>query len=243
MNDALSELEFPRTAWRERARLIEPTFAVLKDAATSKARLNDPVLDHVEAGLGREGPEEDEIGPVDHVLAFALGEVAEFLVGVIDVVQEVDPVLRGLIDEIYELVGDDGDRGDLGHGVVGGEGGEGSLENLRGVFVRVAGQTAQEPLGGLNRVGDRDVFDVDEQITDFAKGERFAIAGIAYQHRVDVRVDGVTAVDEPNPAADRRGDEDVSAPDIKEFRHLGAFGQLDVVMKNAAHRSLARRKK
>ena len=69
------------------------------------------------------------------------------------------------------------------------------------------------------------VFDVDEQIADFAEGERFAVAGIAYQHRVDIGVDGVTAVDQPNAATDRRGDEDVSAPDIKEFRHLGAFGQ------------------
>ena len=91
-------------------------------------------------------------------------------------------------------------------------------------------------------MGDRHVFDVDQQIADFAKGQRFAVAGIAYQHRIDIGVDGVTAVDEPDAAADRRRDEDVSAPDIKEFRHLGAFGQLDVVMEDT-HRSLARRKK
>ena len=179
---------------------------------------------------------------MDHVLALALGIVAEFFVGVVDVVQEVDPVLRRFVDEIDELVGDDGDRGDLAHGVVGGQGGEGSLENFRGVSVRIAGEAGQEALRGLDRVGDRHVFDVDQQIADFAKGQRFAVAGIAYQHRIDIGVDGVTAVDEPDAAADRRRDEDVSAPDIKEFRHLGAFGQLDVVMEDT-HRSLARRKK
>src|SRR4029077_7900087 len=169
VNDALPELVFPRTTGREGAGLIEAALAVLEDAAAGEAALNDAVLDHVEAGFGCQGPEEDEIGPVDHVLAFALGVITEFLVGVIDVIEEVDPVLGGLVDEVDDLVGDDGDGGHLSRGVVWRQGREGALENFRGVSVRVTGQAAQEALWSLNRVGNGDVFDVGQEFADFAE--------------------------------------------------------------------------
>ena len=57
IDDAFPELEFARTAWRKRARLIEAAFPVLENAPAGESRLNDPVLDHVEAGLGCQGPE------------------------------------------------------------------------------------------------------------------------------------------------------------------------------------------
>ena len=59
VNDALPEREFPGAAGRERARLVEAALAVLENAAAGESGLNDAVLDHVEAGLGGEGPEED----------------------------------------------------------------------------------------------------------------------------------------------------------------------------------------
>lgn len=142
VDDALAEFEFLGAARREGAWLVESALTVLEDRPTGETGLDDAALLHVEAGFRGEGAEENDVGAVDQVAALILSEVAEALVGVVDVVEQVNPVLGGLVNEIDELVGDYGAWGDFACDAVGAEGFEGTVEEQRGIFVGLACQTA-----------------------------------------------------------------------------------------------------
>ena len=128
MDDALAEFEFLGAARRERTGLVETALTVLEDGAAGETGLDDAGLLHVEGGFCGEGAEEDDVRAVDQVAALVFGEVAETLVCVVDVVQEMNPVFGGLVDEVDELVGDYGAGCDFACYAMGPESFEGTIE-------------------------------------------------------------------------------------------------------------------
>ena len=169
-DDALAQCKFMRASWRERARLVEAAFTVLENRPPGETGLDNAALYHIERGFGGEGAEEHEVRAMDGVLALVLGEVAEFFVGVVDVVQEVNPVLGGFVDEVHELAGDDCDRSDIGDRIARDQRLEGADVGFGGIVIGTAGQAAKEALGGFDRGGDRNVVDLGQELADVANG-------------------------------------------------------------------------
>ena len=242
-DDTLAQGKFLGAARRESAGLVKTALTVLENGAPGEAGLDDAGLHHVEGGFGCEGREENDVGAVDQIIALVLGEIAESLVRVVDVVEEVNPVFGRFVDEVHELVGDDGYGGDFARVAAGCQGVESADVRFGRILVRAARQAAQEALGGFDRVGDRNAFDVGEELTNFVQGHRLSVARIADQDSVEVGVDRVTAVHEPDTAADRAGNQDVAAPNIEQLGDFGACSELNVIVEQAHCFSLASRKK
>lgn len=162
MDNALAKLDFLGTARRKGARLVKSPFPILKNAAASEAGLDDAGFLHVEGGFGDQGSEKNEVGAIDKVGTLVFGVITEFFVNVVDVVEEIDPVFGGLIDEVYEFVGDDRDWRDFAGYTTRSEGFEGAVEDFGGIFVRAAGESAEKSFGSFNGMGEGDVSDVGD---------------------------------------------------------------------------------